>query len=55
MDGHDLYFEREMPIRFKAQAVKFHPVPTLPEQVGGNRERGGESRVRRHGNRQPAA
>lgn len=32
MDGHDLYFEKGMPIRFKVQALKFHAAPTMLEQ-----------------------
>lgn len=38
MEGQDLFFERGLPLRFKVQSVRFHPVPTQAEQaaqVGG--------------------
>ena len=38
VEGQDLFFEKGLPLRFKVQTVRFHPVPTLAEQqvqVGG--------------------
>lgn len=33
MEGQDLFFERGLPLRFKVQSVRFHPVPTTAEQA----------------------
>lgn len=33
MEGNDLFFEKGLPIRFKAQSVNFAAVPTLAEQA----------------------
>jgi hypothetical protein len=38
VEGQDVFFEKSLPLRFKVQTVRFHPVPTLAEQqeqVGG--------------------
>jgi hypothetical protein len=38
VEGQDVFFEKNLPLRFKVQTVRFHPVPTLAEQqeqVGG--------------------
>jgi hypothetical protein len=46
MEGHELYFEKDMPLRFKAQSVKFHAAPTLLEQ---QQQREAEAPVRVRG------
>lgn len=32
VEGQELFFERGLPLRLKAQSVRFHAVPTLAEQ-----------------------